>query len=98
MIRIVYTGAGVIIGEMIKSVSDDVITLKNPRLLVVEQPDEKNPGRIGFFIYPLFGKPNVYEASRANLNHDVNDETVIHKYKEVVSGLALPKSSLSLVQ
>jgi hypothetical protein len=86
----VYSPAGIIIGEKIGASNENVIALKNPYLLIV-QPIENQPGQVNVFIAELRGKPKGMEIGNDFLNYDVTDETILDTYKRATSGLTLVK-------
>jgi len=88
MIRMIYSPAGIIIGERIGASNSDMNALKNPRLLI-EQPIENQPGKVNIFIGELRGTPGGMEIGKNFLNYDVTDETILKIYKQATSSLTL---------
>jgi len=93
MIRIIYSPAGVIIGDKMGASHVDLNALKNPRLLI-ETPIEGQPGMVHIHIGELRGKPKGIEIGKNFLNYDVNDEHIISAYNQAVTGIVLPGNSV----
>jgi hypothetical protein len=87
MIKIVYTPVGIVIGEKVPS-EIGILALKDPRIMQMIKTEEE---KFNVNIVLMLGQPKWFEIDRGAMNYDINDEKVIHAYKESVSGLSLVK-------
>jgi len=86
MIALVNTSMGLIIGERMNS-EKDVIELKNPRQLMIEN-DERKMTRFTIGEFPW--KPEVFSAGSGLVSFDVTEENLAATYRQAVSGLIVP--------
>ena len=91
MIVLVNTSFGYIVGERINKDNKDVLTIKEPRVLMISQ-DEKRPEITNFSIGEYPWKPNVVNLPVNHVCFDVGEEVVKKLYKQAVSGLVLAGS------
>jgi hypothetical protein len=88
MITLVNTSMGLIIGERMNS-EKDVISLLNPRHLVMET-DDKKITRFAIGEFPW--KPAVFSGGSGLVSYDVTEENLLATYRQAVSGLILPET------
>jgi hypothetical protein len=86
MITLVNTSMGLIIGERMNS-EKDVIALRNPRQLMIEN-DERKMTRFSIGEFPW--KPEVFSGGTGLVSYDVTEENLVRTYRQAVTGLIVP--------
>jgi len=90
MLVLVNTSFGYIIGERINKDNKDVLTIKEPRNLVVA--NDKETGQFHFAVGEIPWKPAVMNLPVNHVCFDVTEEVVKKLYRQAVSGLVLAGS------
>jgi len=90
MLVLVNTSFGYIIGERINKDNKDVLTIKEPRNLVIA--NDKETGQHHFAVGEFPWKPAVINLPVNHVYFDVTEEVVKKLYRQAVSGLVLAGS------